>query len=202
MKARDRVMASMGLMVAAPQLIPSLDHADLNQVLEACLSNVSTATAVGRYSGAELLHFKEGSGGVYFLYDSKSKEVLYFVRYRSVTMSAFRSPDGHNSTRQVLLYRNSNMAASAGVASHVFWNLLLPKFDALASDSQQTPDGKKFWVYAIKEAFKRGCGVHMVNTVDRSRVDMTSEEEFLALEDKLWGPKAWFQRIILVISKE
>lgn len=189
------------LLTEMPQSIGPLDQQLIDNAINDCLQNINSAIVVetiGKFG--TMYEFTDKGYSYYFIYNSESNgtdRIEYFVRFHAIDFDASLSP--RKAIRQVLLWRNKSSMYSVDVAKHVFWDLLFPQFKCLASDSQQTSSGKFFWTSAVGSALKKGLTVRIINTNDKTFIDVTSIEEFAKYVPTTWGTKSWFQRMIIVI---
>jgi CTP:phosphocholine cytidylyltransferase-like protein len=183
-----------------PQIIHSLGKYDTENTRQRCLMSLKNGSASfveSLSSSASLYKIGNDNAGIYFSILNNS--VGYFADYKKVQMSDLLVPSEHG-IRQVLINSYSNMGpAKIGVGKLIFWNHLFPKFHCLMSDSQQTETGRAFWEYRIVEAFERNLTVRMVDTNDKTFVELSSIDDLHSLSSKVWGTQNWFQRIILII---
>lgn len=186
-----------------PQIISPLDTHDTEEIRRACVKslNNNSSTIVEKLSeNATLYHVGSDSKGVYF--SAINSDIGYFAKYKVVQMHPSLISNEHG-VRQVLINSYPNMGpAKTGVGKKIFWNHLFPKFHVLMSDSQQTENGLSFWEYRIAESFEKNLSVRMIDTNDRTTVDLTSSDQLHLLSSKIWGTQNWFQRIILVIMNK
>ncbi len=192
-------------MNSMPQIIPSMfgDHIALGK--NDCLENVNAATIVQEYDeDASLYELRLKGVGYYFIYDRSralGERVEYFVRYRNIDLDPSLAPA--KAVRQVLLWRDKSIrsAYSANVTKQVFWERLFPRHGCLASDKQQTDDGQRFWSTAVGTALDGGLTVRIVNTNDRTFVDVVTKKDFKNQINATWGTTTWFQRMVVLIFK-
>jgi len=150
------------------------------------------------YQGANVYHLGDKQNGYVVL--EQSGEILYFVRHELIKHNKLQVG------RQVLVWRNKEAyksGASAGFASKVFFDYLLPKYKALIADKEQTRDGKQFWEYAIRSAFQRNDFVYFLNrrSTPNSLTRLISYQEVLDRTDELWGIEEGHLRTFAVISE-
>ena len=178
---------------AVPKLI-SLDDSEVQSAIKECKQLLPQSEVVEEIGRNTLRHVTSPAGGLYFLYSESKQSILYFVRYRKIDLAGFPQ-----AARQVLVWRNSADTANVGIAKHVFWKYLFKRFHVLVSDSQQSDKGKAFWQYQVHYALQNGHTVELVNSNDRTSVKLTSLTDLEDLEEKVWDPRDWFKRILLVI---
>lgn len=191
---------------SAPQLISPLDegHPILVKVQQACLKALldNKAKKVGSWNTIPLWLTGSDKDGCYFLAEADTKAqdgILYFVKYSVVRLP--RAAGLGAAVRQVLVWRNPKVGVGpAGVAHHVFFNVLLPKYGALVTDRLQTQRGQQFWEFAVAEALRRGLIVELLNQSKQKTKRVHSTEELYGLRDTIWGPTLWFRDVLLVIK--
>ena len=181
---------------AVPKLI-SLDDNEVQSAIKECKQLLPQSEVVEEIdpNRVTLRHVASPAGGLYFLYEEQRASILYLVRYRRVELS--KLPSG---ARQVLVWRSSLDATTTNIAQHVFWRYLFKRFRVLVSDSQQSEKGRSFWQYQVQYALAHGHSVTLVNTNDQTTHKITSPQELGRMQDKVWDPRDWFKRILLVIS--
>jgi hypothetical protein len=101
------------------------------------------------YDGADYYSIEYLDSSYIVLVDPYTQDISYFVKHRPVSIEQITAG------RQILVWRNTDSYYAAGFAYYVFFNILLPKYKVLFADIQQTPNGKTFWSYAIKKAYKK-----------------------------------------------
>ena len=69
----------------------------------------------------------------------------------------------------------------------------------MVSDSQQTEKGLDFWVHVVADAFEKGLTVRVIDSNDKTFIDVTTAQEFDKLRNTIWGTKPWFQRKLIAI---
>ena len=184
-----------------PQSIPVLDRDEIAKSIHFCLQHVNSAKEIESITTHVKLYQVDISGvGYYFVYDDKKtndERIQYFVKYSTVDFSKSIIPS--KAMRQVLVWRNPTNATVVGIAKDVFWNHLWPKYKCLASDSQQTTDGQRFWSSAVGSALQKGLTVRIINTNDNTFKDTTSLDDFSEAVPGTWGTTKWFQRMIVII---
>ena len=186
-----------------PQLI-ELDPLEIKNGIKICLANVNTAKVIEKFDNHVALYQLMVSGlGYYFIYDDSQHiqdRVEYFVRYRELEFDKTLLPT--KTIRQVMLWRHTTSFWSAGAAQKIFWDILFQKYKCLASDSQQSADGKKFWSTAVGIALGKGLVVRIINTNDKTFIDVKTKSEFAEKIPTTWGTGSWFQRMIVTIFEE
>lgn len=196
-------MRAYDLLTEMPQLVPAVHSAEIEQGIDDCLKHVNSATAVESFDeDAALYELNLKDVGYYFVYDRSrplKDRVEYFVRYKAVDLDPSLAPA--KAIRQVLFWRNKAVvsAYSANIAKKVFWEHLFPKYRCLASDATQTSDGQRYWSAAVSDALSKGLTVRIINTNDKTHVDVKTKKAFNAQVSTTWGTGKWFQRMVIVI---
>ena len=186
-----------------PQIISPLNKYDTENTRLQCLKSFKNGSAsfveqLSRY--ASLYKIGNDNRGIYF--SIMDNNVGYFADYKKTQMSEDLVPLGYG-IRQVLINSYPDMGPSKiGVGKIIFWNHLFPKFHCLMSDSQQTENGRSFWEYRIVEAFEKNLIVRMVDTNNKTSVELLSVDDMHSLSSKIWGVQNWFQRIILIVMEK
>jgi hypothetical protein len=185
--------------VTAVQLIPPLNESAMVQGLERLYlkKKISKVPPDDKWNGADVYEF--GDGGTGYVCLVKNDVIVYFVRYRKVRGG------GNKFGRQVLVWKNKNVPATAGFASHVFFEKLLPKFGALITDTQQTEDGKAFWGYCLMKAFlDPALFVYFYSRRETPNrlVQLHNHADLDKFEADLWGHSDVFILTHLVISQK
>ncbi len=189
-----------------PQLIPPIHGSFIAAGVNDCLQHLNTSTVVERFDEhAALYKFDLTDVGYYFVYNRKQPirdRVEYFVRYHTISFDSALGPS--KAIRQVLIWRNKRIMSvySANVTKKVFWEHLFPKYRCLASDTMETKDGQRFWSAVLGDALGRGLTVRIVNTNDRTFIDVGSASEFMDRVKGTWGSTRWFQRMVVVIFED
>ena len=186
--------------LSATMLIPDIDSGKISswfKELDTLLSKKSPKF-LEHYpdaNGGELFSVGDNTNGYYYLKADDS--IIYFVRYRSV------KANGNSFGRQVLVARQRSNILSTGVALHVFFKYLLPRFGALVSDTQQTQHGKAFWDYAIASAFKRSFIVYFLDrrSTPNRLIQMSTPKDVNQNSKEIWGTDQGHLRTHVVISK-
>jgi hypothetical protein len=147
----------------AIKLIPDINIDLVNYVKTKIAQKLKKHTLpAGKYKGADIYKFGDTENGYVVLVDEG--EVIYFVKYKRVKFNGTRY------ARQVLVWRNTNTAASIGFADFVFFKRLLPTFKCLISDQLQTEQGKRFWLFAIDKAVQEHLYVYLFDRSTRPMV--------------------------------
>ena len=179
------------------KLISDIDTDRIEQWFTELLSIMSKKKPklIGPYRTGQLYHTGDISNGYYYLMEGD--EVVYFVRYRKITGG------GNRFGRQVLVANRKGSLASVGVAMHVFYTHLLPKFKALITDTQQTLNGRAFWGYALDKAYETGKHVYFYDrrSTPNTLTLLETENDLAKVYTKIWGTTEGHLRTHAVISE-
>jgi hypothetical protein len=175
------------------RLIPPIKE-ELSKLAETLYSKVIGKKSIGTYNGASIYHIGDAGIGYYLLIDKDT--VAYFVKYTRVRFG------GNHYARQILVWRNEERAVSARFATHVFFNILLPKFKYLISDQDQTSQGKRFWQVACDVSFERGFNVYKLDrsTTPIQLIKFDNKLEFIEGTRDLWGATLKDRQVLLIVT--
>lgn len=189
-----------GILELASKLISDIHQSDVDEFLKIINPKMDGAKEIEKYNGLPLLQRGDQSNGYYFLTDKNKEHILYFVRYKMINVNGLKMG------RQVLVWRSSGMKSSiesTGITQYVFFKKLLPRFDVLISDVEQTRYGKKFWEFALLETFNTP-GLHAYYLDRRSTPN--SLQELYQVKDvptaQIWGEDEGHRRTHAVISNK
>lgn len=158
---------------------------------------ISKHEPTGSFSGADVYDIGDKQNRYIVLV--KHNAIVYFVHVSQVKDGALRFG------RQVLLWRNTKSIYSASFPSHVFFDILLPEYGAVITDTLQTEKGKLFWqtLVALVLQKKHPGYIYFYNKDKRPLefVEVTSVDQLNDLAPDIWGEKTPFQRRLLIISQ-
>ncbi len=179
----------------ATQLITALDENGIKEVAQT-LALIKSKRKISELNEGVLYNVGDLQNGYYFLEDPV-EGVIYFVRYKQI------KANGNLLGRQILVWRDEDCLNASGVARHVFYRVLLPKFKALCADTQQTSNGKRFWFNRLTESLN--SKKYYVYALDRRSspnelTKLNSLRELNNLTPLLWGPSDGHKRTHAVIS--
>lgn len=185
--------------VDATKLIPNFDKGSANVWFAQLKSSITekNPTFLQKYPddhGGSLYTVGDQSNGYYYLVVDDS--ITYFVRYRAI------KGNGNKFGRQVLVARVASSIESSGLALHVFYHYLLPRFKSIISDTMQTERGKAFWDYALAKAFQRNLYVYYFDrrNTPNKLVRMENREDLKKYHSAIWGTDEGHLRTHAVIS--
>ena len=165
-------------------MIPDI-HPDNIDHIKNNLRNKIRSTKVkeaGRFCGQPYFITGDDQSGYVTLSDESKLQILYFVSFKKVKIRNLLF------ARQVFVW-NSEEFESAGFPQQVFFDILLPKFGACISDTQQTRAGRGFWRYALLTAFQREMFVYAVDkrSFPYSLTKLENMQEVGEYRDQIWG---------------
>ncbi len=134
--------------------------------------------------------------------------LLYYVQWKDI----FHKFVGRRAASQIAVWRDQDEPATAGVAQRIFFDYLLPIYGVMITDTMQTPDGRRFWINRIGDAFKKHLHVYYLNLMQpsggrdaqRELIEIHDEAEFskLSREKEFWGrPDLFRARKILICEQ-
>jgi hypothetical protein len=184
-----------------PKTIKSTPQRWVNRVQKVWDSRKHKATLVD--PARHLWHIGDDYNG-YYISEYKDK-VAYFAQHTTVKI---RVTD-QKFSRQIFIARNEDPLVS-GLAVHtidlpreIFFNHLLPKFDGMISDTEQTDDGKRFWLNAVRFALSHPekYGIRVFNHLRKPAqfLEITNAEDWAEVVDNLWGTTDVFKKITIGI---
>lgn len=153
------------------------------------------------WRGLPVYHFGDDANGYYVQYSPEKNAVLYFVAYKMIKGGGIRFG------RQILVWADRTQTYTVGLAPHIFWKILLPRFKALIADTQQTDHGRAFWRQRLGEALSGGhpqakCYAYDRRSTPNALYRMTSDLDVDKYSDLLWGSDEGHLRTHAVISNQ
>ncbi len=152
-----------------------------------------------RFRGCPPMYELQDGRGFIYLVLVENGSITYFVRHHVAPNLIFRPG------RQVLLVRLDTTPETLGLPHKVFFRILLPKYGSLISDSAQTDKGRRFWFYAIKEAFRTRHNVYFVDGRDEQNPAklhlLVDWSDVMQVRDQVWGTSALHELTFIAISK-
>lgn len=88
---------------------------------------------------------------------------------------------------QIMVWRISTQEFD-GITKEFIFDVLLPEFGTLMTDSQQTLDGKNLWERLIRNAYARKLGVYFVNFDSQKVIQLNNMRDYQQLCQQL---KPW-----------
>lgn len=150
-----------------------------------------------------LYHIGDDYNG-YYISEYKD-QVAYFAQHSTVKI---RVTD-QKFSRQIFIARNEDTAVSGGaiytdgLPKEIFFKHILPKFGGMISDTEQTVDGKRFWIGAVRYALTNNdkYGVRVFNHLRKPAefIEIDAPQKWADVVDGLWGDADVFKKITIGI---
>jgi hypothetical protein len=118
----------------------------------------------------------------------------YYLNFQQTTIV------GHHTVQQVYVWRDPSMGLPA-FTYLVFWEILLKRFECIATDTTQTQLGKEFWLRRIPEAFNFGYSVARVNLRTKTVTPLTGMKDVYDSEPFIWGTTSKHENELVLICK-
>lgn len=93
--------------------------------------------------------------GYYFIIDPDTDLLVYLVKF---TRQNKKLIGGSNGAQTAVWRALDSDISEGGLAKTVFFDILLPRFGTMMSDSVQTERGRDFWISLLGHAIKRNKG--------------------------------------------
>lgn len=193
------------------KLFEHLDNPDENQEEYARLMKMPSESMAGIVSwqapkDCELLKIYNSSYGdeliaEFTVLDHASKRVLYFNR---VVKSEIVIPRDGKPVTQVLIWRKrSQTQRTHGVVQSIFFEYLLPNYNIVISDNEQTRNGQRMWLDLLEGAIERaGLCAASFNTNTGIVDSINNEKELYERSVWLWGDNEIHQERLAVIASK
>lgn len=117
----------------------------------------------------------------YFILDTENQKLLYLVELKLSHIN------GMSTISQMKVWRDYSASETKGIAERVFFDYIAPRADLVVTDGEQTPDGKRFWMLRIAEAYRRGLPVYLFDYNDKRIVQAMTFQEFHAMVPAFYG---------------
>lgn len=104
-----------------------------------------------------------GFAGWILLYNKKSEMADYVVQYK-VRNWKWLVP----TVTQCIIWRNALSPFVRRITEKMFFDYLLPKYNAIMSDSQQTVNGNDFWLARLVDANLRNLKIGIANVANHA----------------------------------
>lgn len=130
-----------------------------------------------------------------------TKQVAYY-NYVSVTSI---SDLNAKPASQCLVWKSPDIlhkAATRDLPSAVFFDYILPKYDVIMSDGNQTSGGQFFWETQITTALQNGNQVYFYKMMSAELEPIKDRDDFDLLKDMIWGETEDHQHHLVLISTE
>ncbi len=152
-------------------------------------------TAQFLFQHKKLKVFKSGA----FIY--ARDDVNGLMPYVIQTEEKFISAIGETAIIQRKLWRSYNNLSVAGLPAKVFFEVLLKQFSVIATDYQQTEDGRRFWELRISEALDKGLHVYFLKATGPREMRKISPSDLeIDPNGEIWGYGEKYQAHWVLIS--
>jgi hypothetical protein len=179
---------------ATPQIIAPLVPANHKNLVEKLLKKIQYKKPTSQYHGSDVYDF--GTNPRYIVL-ARNNEVIYFVVVSPINIGRIKT------SRQVLVWRDPDTGSNVGFANKVFFEHLLPTYGLIVSDTQQSPDGKRFWLWSIDQALKSGLHAYYLDSSVRSpRLVPILDVSDLDPHSNIWGTNSINKKRLLLISEK
>jgi len=130
-----------------------------------------------------------------------TKEVAYYNRVTvtsicdlsekpAVLSLVWRSPDV------------THKSAIRDLVASTFFGYILPRYDAIISDGNQTSGGLFFWETQITSSLERGLYVYFYKQSSAELMPIKSRDDLYLIKEKIWGGSQGYQHNLALISQE
>jgi len=182
----ERVRQRYELITADPQLVDPTDFnfRDKKHNQEKYLSFKTKEKTLVHSFSPEVNLYK--SSEHFVLLDDAEQQILYFVQFK------LRSIFGHKFVAQIKLWGNpvaleKYKIDGQSIGYYVFFEHLIKLAEGIgiATDSMQTPDGRRFWERCIYRAFNNKFHVYFINQNTKDRQEAVDYADFEKKSTKL-----------------
>ena len=104
---------------------------------------------------------------------------------------------------QQLVWRSTEFTHSAvlqGLASAIFFDYILQRYDVIMSDNTHTGEGQMFWQRRMSEALARNLLVYHYQLMTCRLTQIDDDKHLRALTDTLWGAEDAYKENLAIIS--
>ena len=105
---------------------------------------------------------------------------------------------------QMLVWRSTDQQHSSvlrDLASNVFFNYVLERYDVILSDNTHTSDGQFFWKRQMSSALARNLFVYFYRMLEAKLERIPDQAALDDLDDTLWGDDDPYSYHLAIISK-
>ncbi len=133
----------------------------------------------------------------YTLIHNDTKKIVYDMRFEYNYYKFLNQ----KMVSQVRVWRDIGSPDSKNVAEKIFFEYLLPAHKVVATDTEQTSYGKRFWDLRIAEAFYKGYKVYYIDVMEpRKLISIKDHVDFKQNYKSAWGFGQKYQTRKIVIS--
>lgn len=173
------------------------DVAKNKQHLENILLHTHKTKTVEENNKIKIITFNSTSDNKIIGYDKANLQIIYYVSYGIL--------GNRSGMVQTQLWRDKNNPLSKMMPINTIFNHIMKNYDMIVTDSEQSLDGKKFWINLLKIASNKGYDVGMLN-VSAGNVELFNgrKQSIDKWIDKnqhtIWGSTNSYQNIKAFIS--
>ena len=156
--------------------------------------------------GGKAFYEVELDHGDGYIFRAENNLTDYVVRYAK---SPVLMGTKYEAFKQAKVWRSSEtLLSSDRVVPAVFFKVLLPRFGIMATDEQQTDQGKRMWFQFIRKVLTSTWHVYYIDTEelvkdnDYKPVEITTAEQLKSLASTIWGLSKAHMGRVCVISKK
>ncbi|RZR40254.1 hypothetical protein D8T58_22280 [Vibrio vulnificus] len=143
----------------------------------------------------------DGDDFAIVLLDHSSERIAYYVKARvweDVVLNACP-------VTQVLLWRTNDVKhelVTTGLARAIFFQYLLDRYNVVASDCNQTVEGRDFWIRQTGFALLTGLHVYRYHRIECDLVEILDHAVIRDNSCDLWGDDEDYCNVLAIISKD
>lgn len=115
----------------------------------------------------------------YLVLDKSTERVLYFMQYSVANDQML----GKYVYQKFLWIDPTKRHIVGKLPTHYFYELI-NEYQTIATDSEQTLDGRRFWVHRIGEAFSRGLNVYYYDLATGMLLQLSGPADVAAFDNK------------------
>jgi hypothetical protein len=158
------------------------------------LVKISNKKEYSRFSDSKIVYQYDN---MFFCLDILNKKILYYMRYDVSYTKILGS-----FLWQSLVWRDEKSPQVKTLPHKIFFKELLPKWGIIATDGQQTSDGRRFWEYQIAYALEQNINVYYFNLKSKELVQISTLDEFdkAIHQYDIWGDTIEHRNKLMVIS--
>jgi hypothetical protein len=137
----------------------------------------------------------------FFCLDTNRKRVTYYMHYKVNNNKILGQYVWQSLVWTLDIVHGEYLV---GVASKIFFDYLLPKFEVIVTDSEQTWKGQRFWKISIGTAINKGLNVYFYDFANHNIQQLTDTDELDDYQAKydIWGIKPAHEMKRMVISNK
>lgn len=194
---QDKINREFGFLITDKD-----NHEHYGKLLQQERKNVHAQIGVVLPGSYELARVElDGDNFAIVLLDHSSERIVYYVKasvWDDVVLNT--SP-----VTQVLLWRTNDVThdlVTTGLARAIFFKYLLENYNVVASDSNQTIEGRDFWIRQTGFALATGLHVYRYHRINCDLIEITDHAIIRDNSCDLWGDDEDYCHVLAIISKE